>query len=118
MVLFAIKTQAQLVQGDLKCKEKSKVELEIKGNKAVNLYAAFCENNYPIHFVFTGIDIPLNTEKKEVVISKLPTDRLTLRMYDTNIVTVLRAMARVAKRNIVFSSSIQGVGGNDKDKAI
>lgn len=67
MVLFAIKTQAQLVQGDLKCKEKSKVELEIKGNKAVNLYAAFCENNYPIHFVFTGIDIPLNTEKKEVV---------------------------------------------------
>lgn len=67
MIFFAIKTQAQLVQGDLKCKEQSKIELEIKGNKAVNLYAAFRDNNYPIHFIFTGIDIPVNTEKKEVV---------------------------------------------------
>lgn len=67
IVLFAIKTQAQLVQGELKIKEQSKVELELKGNKIVNLYAAFRENNYPIHFVFTGIDIPLNSDKKEVV---------------------------------------------------
>ena len=66
-VLCAFQIQAQLVQGGLKIKEQSKVELEIKGNKAVNLYAAFRENNYPIHFIFTGIDIPVNSDKKEVV---------------------------------------------------
>lgn len=65
--LFAIKSQAQLVQGELKIKEQSKVELNLKGNNAVNLYAAFRENNYPIHFIFTGVDIPLNSDKKEVV---------------------------------------------------
>lgn len=67
IVFFAFKAQAQLVQGELKIKDQSKVELEIKGNKAVNLFAAFRENNYPIHFVFTGIDIPANSDKKEVV---------------------------------------------------
>lgn len=67
MVFFAIQMQAQLVQGELKCKEQSKTELSIKGNKIVNLYAAFRENNFPIHFVFTGIDIPANSDKKEVV---------------------------------------------------
>jgi hypothetical protein len=67
IALFAIKSQAQLVQGELKIKEQSKVELNLKGNNAVNLYAAFRENNYPIHFIFTGVDIPLNSDKKEVV---------------------------------------------------
>jgi hypothetical protein len=67
IVFFAFKAQAQLVQGELKIKDQSKVELEIKGNKAVNLYAAFRENNYPIRFVFTGIDLAPNSEKKEVV---------------------------------------------------
>jgi hypothetical protein len=67
IVFFAFKAQAQLVQGELKIKDQSKVELEIKGNKVVNLYAAFRENNYPIRFVFTGIDITPNSDKKEVV---------------------------------------------------
>lgn len=67
IAFFTIQTQAQLVQGELKIKEKSKVEIELKGNKAINLYAAFRENTYPIHFVFSGIDIPQNSDKKEVV---------------------------------------------------
>lgn len=67
IAFFAFKMQAQLVQGELKIKEQSKVELELKGNKVVNLYAAFREKNYPIHFIFTGIDIPTNSDKKEVV---------------------------------------------------
>jgi hypothetical protein len=67
ITFFAIQSQAQLVQGELKIKEQSKIEIEIKGNKAVNLYAAFRDNNYPIHFIFTGIDIPQNSDKKDVV---------------------------------------------------
>lgn len=67
LLVFAIKSQAQLVQGELKIDEKSKAELSIKGNKAVNLYADFRENKHKINFVFTTTDIPLNSEKKEVV---------------------------------------------------
>lgn len=67
IAFFAFQMQAQLVQGELKIKEQSKVELEMKGNKGVNLYAAFREKSYPLHFVFTGIDIPANSDKKEVV---------------------------------------------------
>lgn len=67
IAFFAFQMQAQLVQGELKVKEQSKVELEMKGNKVVNLYAAFREKSYPIHFIFTGIDIPANSDKKEVV---------------------------------------------------
>ncbi|MBK0382584.1 hypothetical protein I5M32_06375 [Pedobacter sp. SD-b] len=33
----------------------------------VNLYAAFRENKYPILFNFKVADVPLNTDKKEVV---------------------------------------------------
>ena len=67
ITFFALQANAQLIQGEINCKEQSKIELEFKGNKAVNLYAAFRENTYPIHFIFTGIDIPQNSEKKEVV---------------------------------------------------
>ena len=35
---------AQLVQGELKVKEQSKLELTVSSNKAVNLYADFREN--------------------------------------------------------------------------
>lgn len=58
---------AQLVQGEIKISEQSKVEIILKSNKIVNLYADFREKKYPIHFVFTGIDIPNNSEKQEVV---------------------------------------------------
>ncbi|KIX21559.1 hypothetical protein SY27_07620 [Flavobacterium sp. 316] len=67
LLVFAIKSQAQLVQGELKINNQAKVELIIKGNKAVNLYADFRENKYKINFIFTGTDIPLNSDKKEVV---------------------------------------------------
>lgn len=58
---------AQLVQGELKIKEQSKLELTVQSNKAVNLYANFRDNKYPIQFAFTGNSIPVNSDKKVVV---------------------------------------------------
>lgn len=46
---------------------------------------------------------------------QLPTQRMTLRMYDTDLVAVVRAMARAANQNVVLSSSIPGsTGASDK----
>ena len=42
---------------------------------------------------------------------KLPTSKVTLRMYNTDLVTVVRALARAAGQNVVLSSSIPGSGG-------
>jgi len=42
---------------------------------------------------------------------KLPQTRVTLRMYNTDLVTVIRALARAAGQNVVLSSSIPGSGG-------
>lgn len=66
-MVFAIKSQAQLVQGEIKINEQSKAEITLKSNKIVNLYADFREKKYQINFVFTGVDIPQNSEKQDVV---------------------------------------------------
>ena len=58
---------AQLVQGEMLLGEQSKTEIKLKNNKAVNLYAAFREGNYPVHFIFSTDAVPLNSDKKEVV---------------------------------------------------
>lgn len=58
---------AQYVQGEIKVKELSKLEISLKSNKAVNLFADFRENKYPIQFSFTGNSLPLNSDKKAVV---------------------------------------------------
>lgn len=60
-------SQAQLVQGEVKINEQAKAEITLKSNRIVNLYADFREKKHQINFVFTGIDIPLNADKKEVV---------------------------------------------------
>ena len=44
----------------------------------------------------------------------LPKQKVTLRMYDTDLVAVVRAMARAANQNVVLSSSIPGAAGGDK----
>ncbi|MDD3005791.1 hypothetical protein, partial [Flavobacterium sp.] len=67
LLVFAIKSQAQLVQGEMKINEQSKVEITLKSNKIVNLYADFREKKHQINFVFTGIDIPQNSDQQEVV---------------------------------------------------
>ena len=67
MLFLAFNGFAQLVQGEINIKEQSKIELTPKSNKAVNLFADFRENKYPIHFAFTTTDVPLNSDKKEVV---------------------------------------------------
>ena len=67
MLLVAFTGFAQIVQGEITIKEQLKMEVTAKSNKAVNLFADFRENKYPIHFVFTASDVPLNSDKKEVV---------------------------------------------------
>jgi len=67
LLIFGIKSQAQLVQGEIKINEQSRVELNCNWNKIVNLHADFREKKHQINFVFTGIDIPQNDNKKEVV---------------------------------------------------
>lgn len=47
---------------------------------------------------------------------KLPQQRLTLRMYDTDLVAVVRAMARAANQNVVLSSSIPGSTGTGHEQ--
>jgi len=67
LVMFGIKAQAQHIQGEIKINEQSKTEISIKSTKIVNLYADFREKKHKINFVFTGIDLPTNDEKQEVV---------------------------------------------------
>jgi hypothetical protein len=70
VLLFSVTSflsHAQLVQGELQINEQSKAEITLKSNKIVNLYADFREKKYQINFVFTGIDIPKNSDKQEVV---------------------------------------------------
>jgi len=44
---------------------------------------------------------------------QLPKQSVTLRMYDTDLTVVIRAMARAAGQNVVMSSSIPGAGAKD-----
>lgn len=67
ILLLSLQAHAQLVQGFIKINEQSKVELNVPNGKAVNLYADFRGNKYPIVFSFTCVDVPLNEDKKEVV---------------------------------------------------
>lgn len=58
---------------------------------------------------------PEKTEKEAPKPTKtLPKQKVTLRMYDTDLVAVVRAMARAANQNVVLSSSIPGAAGGDK----
>lgn len=67
LIGFAKQNMAQSVSGTIKIKEQQKIEIAAKSNNVVDLYAAFRENNYPILFSFKAADIPLNADKKEVV---------------------------------------------------
>ncbi|MEA4856761.1 secretin N-terminal domain-containing protein [Solidesulfovibrio sp.] len=72
---------------------------------------------------FTPTARPRKVEVQEAVISKkedkreakptrpLPKQKVTLRMYDTELVAVVRAMARAAGQNVVLASSIPGSSG-------
>lgn len=48
----------------------------------------------------------------------LPRQKVTLRMYDTDLVAVVRAMARAANQNVVLSSSIPGSTGAGQEKGL
>ena len=66
-LLISFTSGAQLIQGAINVNGQTRLELSTRSNKAVNLYSDFRENKYPVHFNFTGTDIPLNDEKREVV---------------------------------------------------
>ncbi|WP_083634706.1 secretin N-terminal domain-containing protein [Desulfovibrio sp. DV] len=58
---------------------------------------------------------PKKEEKAETKpVRALPKQRVTLRMYDTDLVAVVRAMARAANQNVVLSSAIPGTAGGEK----
>lgn len=67
IVIASIGVKAQSISGAIQIKEQSRVEIQAKNNKVVNLYAAFRENQYPILFSFKGQDLPSNSEKQQVV---------------------------------------------------
>ncbi len=67
LLLTTTSSFAQYVQGEISVKEQSKLEIILKSNKAVNLFADFRENKFPIQFTFTGNSLPLNSDKKAVV---------------------------------------------------
>ena len=67
----------------------------------------------------------ITSKKEEKVAQKpsrpLPTQKVTLRMYDTDLVAVVRAMARAANQNVVLSASIPGSAsgaGQGKEKSL
>ena len=53
ITFFAIQTQAQLIQGEIKINQQSKAEISIKSNKIVNLYAAYLYQYAAISFILT-----------------------------------------------------------------
>ncbi|HCR14211.1 type II and III secretion system protein [Solidesulfovibrio sp.] len=55
-----------------------------------------------------AITTPKQVREEAKPVKRLPTQRVTLRMYDTDLVAVVRAMARAANQNVVLSSSIPG----------
>lgn len=67
LIIASIGVKAQSISGAIKIKEQSRVEIQAKNNKVVNLYAAFRDNQYPILFSFKGADLPYNSEKQQVV---------------------------------------------------
>ncbi|MEO5910317.1 MAG: hypothetical protein ABIP95_05480 [Pelobium sp.] len=66
-LMLTADAKAQSILGSIKVKEQSKLEIIAENNNVINLYAAFRENKYPILFSFNASDIPLNSDKKEVV---------------------------------------------------
>jgi type IV pilus assembly protein PilQ len=67
---------------------------------------------HPRKVEFSKAAITTKEDKAETKPTRpLPKQKVTLRMYDTDLVSVVRAMARAANQNVVLSSSIPGAGG-------
>lgn len=66
-LIFTSFMYAQTISGELSIKAQKQFELTLSSNKAVNLYAAFRHQEFPILFHFSGKDIPHNNEEKQVV---------------------------------------------------
>jgi type IV pilus assembly protein PilQ len=79
----------------------------------------YSPTSHPRKVEFSKTTIKAKHEEKPAAkpTKPLPQTKVTLRMYDTDLVSVVRAMARAAGQNVVLSSSIPGAGGA-KDKAL
>jgi type IV pilus assembly protein PilQ len=75
---------------------------------------------HPRKVEFSKATIAAKKEEKtaEKPVRPLPKQRVTLRMYDTDLVSVVRAMARAANQNVVLSASIPGSAGGAQDKPL
>lgn len=73
LFIFSTILTAQNIEGSISINEKSSYTIDLSSNKAVELYAEFRNNKYPILFQFKGIDIPLNDQKQEVVLINFKT---------------------------------------------
>ncbi|MFN4198372.1 MAG: hypothetical protein ACK4FS_05015 [Flavobacterium sp.] len=68
ILLIANLTLAQTIEGSLSINEKSSFTIELHSNKAVDLYAGFRNQKYPILFRLQGTDLIKNDQKQEVVL--------------------------------------------------
>lgn len=78
----------------------------------------FSPSPHPRKIEFSKVAISSKKEEKGPAKPerKLPQQRVTLRMYDTDLVAVVRAMARAANQNVVLSSSIPGSTGTGQEQ--
>uniref|UniRef100_I2Q4R4 Type II secretory pathway, component PulD n=1 Tax=Desulfovibrio sp. U5L TaxID=596152 RepID=I2Q4R4_9BACT len=80
----------------------------------------FSPNPHPRKVEFSKAAITARPEEKAEAKPPraLPKLKVTLRMYDTDLVAVIRAMARAANQNVVLSSSIPGSTGAGQEKGL
>lgn len=76
LFLFNAVLIGQTIEGNISINEKSSFTIEFTSNKAVDLYAGFRNQKYPILFRLQGTDLIKNDQKQEVV---LITFKTTLR---------------------------------------
>jgi len=118
MVLVGMLCSGLLVGGCAK-KPKKDAFMEHWDAQARNS-EGYSPTSHPRKVEFSKASITAGKEQKaETKPTKpLPKQKVTLRMYDTDLVSVVRAMARAANQNVVLSSAIPGSTGAGQDKGM
>lgn len=65
---------AQTVDGNLKINERPKIQITLKNGNVVDLFKQFKEKKYNITFTFSGKDLPVDEEKREVALFTFTTE--------------------------------------------
>lgn len=74
ILTFPLFMAAQSVQGEIKMSEKSKSVTTLKSGNAVDLFKQFKEGKYGISFTFKGEDLPVDEEKRGIVLFSFVTE--------------------------------------------